>query len=385
MAKKIFVLSLLAVNLLVMVAFAGCASKPAGDVGGQSTESTENTKPAPDSVTTLRMATYNPGEAYQSKALVKFAEDIEGLTDGRVKFEFFPGSMLLAADKMYDGVVEGIADIGYSNLAYTFGRFPVTQVLDLPIGFPNGWVANHVAADFYNKFKPQEFDDTHILTLTTSSLNNIITINTPIKKPDDLKGLTLRGTGYIAQLLESMGGVARALPMPEAYDFLAKNIIDGLLIPYETMQTYKYGEVVNNITEVWQTSNVYTFYITMNKDTWNKLPADIQEIINKYVEEEFVDDLAKMWNDIGIMGKQYAIDENFEIYVVPDAELPIWKEKADKVIDDYKANMVSNGYSENEINEWLDFIKERTEYWLKKQIELGIKSETGPPEVYQEY
>ncbi len=377
MTRKIVVLGLLIMMFSLM--FTGCSSQPAKDSGPADTGA------APDKTITLRIATYNPGEAAQSKVLVEFGEDIKRLTNGRVQYEFYPGSMLLAADKMYDGIIEGIADVGYSNLAYTFGRFPVTEVLDLPIGFPNGWVANHVAADFYNHFQPREFNDTHVLTLTTSSLNNIITINTPIRKPEDLKGLTLRGTGYIGQLVEAMGGVARALPMPEAYDYLSKNIIDGLLIPYETMQTYKYGEVVNNITEVWQTSSVYTFYITMNKNTWNSLPADVQEIITKYVEEEFIEKLAKMWNDIGIEGKRYAIKEGFEIYVVPENELPVWKEKAEKVINDYIDKMVAKGYSKNEITGWMDFIKERTEYWLNKQIELGIKSETGPPEVYKQY
>lgn len=376
MKKKILVLIL--VLMMLGVLFAGCSSK---QIDGNKIDADPDTvKPI-----TLKIATYNPGECPYSKILEEFAEDIEHLTDGRVKFEYYPGAMLLAADKMYDGVIEKIADIGYSNLGYTFGRFPVAEVLDLPIGFPNAWVSNHVVHDFYNKFKPTEFDDTHILTLHTSNLNILVTTNKPIKKPDDLKGLTIRGTGYIAQLLESMGGVARALPAPEAYDYLSKNIIDGLLIPYETIQNYKYGEVVNNITEVWQTSSVYTFYLAMNKDAWNGLPADIQEVITSYVEEEYVEKLAQMWNNTGVEGKRYCIEEGIEIYVVPDDELPVWKEKADIVINEYKNKMINQGFSENEITEWFDFIEERIEYWLSKQIELGIKSETGPPEVYQEY
>ena len=384
-ASKKTVLSLIIISLLVMTSFIGCGSNNATNTGGQtSTTPTESTEPAEEAIL-LRMATYNPAEAGQSLAKVKFADDIELLTDGRLKFEFYPGSMLLAADKMYDGVVEGIADIGYSNLAYTFGRFPVTETLDLPLGFPNGWVANHVAADFYRHFTPKEFDETHIITLTTSSLNNIITISTPIHKPEDLHGMTLRGTGYVGQLLESMGGVARALPMPEMYDYLSKSIVDGALIPYETMQTYNYAEVVHNITEIWQASSVFTFFITMNKNVWDSLPADIQEIITNYAEEQFIDDLANMWNNIGLEGKRYAVANDFDIYVVPDEEVPVWQEKADKVINDYKAKMLSNGYTESEMNEWFDFINERTAYWLDKQIELGIKSETGPPEVYQQY
>ena len=51
----------------------------------------------------------------------------------------------------------------------------------------------------------------------------------------------------------------------------------------------------------------------MNKTTWNQLPADIQEIITKYIEEEYLEKLANMWNDIDIEGKQYAIEAGYEI------------------------------------------------------------------------
>ena len=57
-----------------------------------------------------------------------------------------------------------------------------------------------------------------------------------------------------------------------------------MLIPYETTKTFRYGEVTNYVTEVWPLGQVYTFYIVMNKDTWNQLPADIQGIINDYIE-----------------------------------------------------------------------------------------------------
>ena len=118
----------------------------------------------------------------------EFCDDVERLTNGRVEVEYYPGGMLLGADKMYDGVSEGIADIGLSNLGYTFGRFQVTEVMDLPHGFPNAWVASHVASDFYKEFTPSEWDETRVLTLTSSPVNNIFTVSVPVKKPEDLPG-----------------------------------------------------------------------------------------------------------------------------------------------------------------------------------------------------
>ena len=215
--KKNYWLSIL-VLALVLILLCGCATeqKPAAP-----SEELEKDVVQEEQVK-LRFANYFPGESGPGKIGQEFADDIKRLTDGRVEVEYYPGGMLLAADKMYDGVSQGIADIGLSNLSYTFGRFRVAEVHDLPLGFPNAWVASHVAHDFYNKFNPSEWEDTHVLTLTTSPANNIITVSVPVNKPGDLRGLTLRCTGYIGTMFEALGGTARPVAMPEAYDSLAK-------------------------------------------------------------------------------------------------------------------------------------------------------------------
>jgi len=88
----------------------------------------------------------------------EWAKEIEKRTDGRVKITMFYGGTLTPADKCYDGVVKGISDIGFSVLAYTRGKFPLTEVSDLPVGMKNGVVATKVISDYYKKFKPKEFD-----------------------------------------------------------------------------------------------------------------------------------------------------------------------------------------------------------------------------------
>ncbi|NMB41207.1 MAG: TRAP transporter substrate-binding protein [Firmicutes bacterium] len=373
--------SILIIGLIVTF-LSGCASQPESPVTGTDTDNLTNIT---DDQIKLRFANYFAGESGPGKIGQEFAEDIMRLTDGRVEIEYYPGGMLLTADKMYDGVAQGIADIGFSNLGYTFGRFQVTEVLDLPHGFPNAWVGSHVAPDFFKEFAPEEWKDTHMITLTTSPPNNILTVSVPVKKPEDMRGLILRGTGYIGKLVEALGGTARPIAMPEAYDSLAKGVISGLLVPYETTKTFRYGEVTNYVTEVWPLGQVYTFYIVMNKTAWDQLPDDIQEIITQYVENEYVEKLAQMWNRIDIEGKEYAIESGYDIIEIPSSELDRWQALAGEVIEDFVEGMVAAGHPEEEIRSWISFIGERIEYWSEKQIELGIKSPTGSEEVLCEF
>jgi len=65
------------------------------------------------------------------------------------------GGTLTPADKCYDGVVMGISDIGMSVLGYTRGKFPLTEVIDLPLGYKNGLSATKLINIYYQNSNPQ--------------------------------------------------------------------------------------------------------------------------------------------------------------------------------------------------------------------------------------
>lgn len=326
----------------------------------------------------LKWANYFPVVAKQSKICEEFIKDIEAKTGGKVKFSFFTAGTLLTAPKMYDGVVQGIADIGFSNIGYTAGRFKVTEVLDLPLGFPNAWVSNHVVNDFFRKFKPKEWNDVHVLALHASPINVLMTATKPVYKLEDLKGLNIRGLGYIADVVSALGATPRAIPTPEVYDAILKRVLDGIYIPMETFRAFRYAEVIKYTTECWPIGQHYTFYLVMNKNTWNKLPDDVKKVFNEY---PFEDKLAATWNEIDIDGKKLGIEKGIQFIQLTPEEEKRWVKAAETVVEKYVKSMVAAGFPEKEVRGWISFVKERIAYWTKKQKELKIKSTTGPDEV----
>jgi len=326
----------------------------------------------------LKFVNYFPVPAQQSKICEEFIKDLEARSGGQLKIRFFPAGTLVTAPKIYDGVAEGIADIGFSNISYTYGRFRMTEVLDLPLGFPNAWVANRVANDFFRQFKPKEWDKIHMLSMHTSPVNVVLSATKPVNKMEDLKGMTLRGLGFIAEVVSALGGTPRSIPMPEAYEAVQKKVIDGLMIPMETLRAFRLAEVTKYATECWPIGQVYTFYLVMNKDTWNKLPPALQKVFNEYPFEE---KLAAMWNEIDIDGKNLGMVTGLKFIELPREEITKWKKAVEPVLDKYVKSMVAAGYPEKETRELINYARMRTEYWTKKQKELGIKSSTGPSEV----
>ena len=195
----------------------------------------------------------------------------------------------------------------------------------------------------------------------------------------------MRGTGNIGKLVDALGGTSRPIAMPDAYDNLSKGVIEGLLVPYETTKTFRYGEVTNYVTEVWPLGQVYTFYLVMNEKTWNQLTPDTQDLITRYDEDEYLEKLAQMWNRIEIEGKEYAIESGYEILEIPPEKIASWQELAGGVISDFTESQVVAGHSEEEVEGWLSFARERIDYWSEKQKELGIKSATGSAEVLYQF
>lgn len=66
--------------------------------------------------------------------------EIQKRTNGQVQISFHSGGSLVAAANMYQGVVNGIADIGHSNTGYTSGQFPITGIVENSCRYPGGWV-----------------------------------------------------------------------------------------------------------------------------------------------------------------------------------------------------------------------------------------------------
>jgi TRAP-type C4-dicarboxylate transport system substrate-binding protein len=310
----------------------------------------------------LKFANYFPPTHMNSVMMGKFSEELNKKLAGKVELTQYTGSTLLAAPKMAAGVTSGIADIGLSNLSYTRGRFPVMEIMELPLGFPSSWIATHVANDFHNKFKPKDFDAYHVLMLSTSPINVVQTLNKPVKTLEDMKGFKLRGTGRLGDIVKALGAIPIPIETPDLYDSLKRGVIEGALLPLETLKGFKTGEVLKYVTASWKVGSAYCFYVVMNKQKWDSLPPDVQKVIDEY-SAEFTERWAVEWNNIDIAGRDFFIAQGGQIVPISDAESARWIKAAEPVTEDYKKDLVSKGHKAGDIDGWLSFVRERIEYW----------------------
>ena len=321
----------------------------------------------------LKGANYLPVTHPMSHLSAWFCDEKKKRTNGQVEITYYPGGTLLSPVKMYDGIFTGIADMGLSHIDYTRGRFPVTEVFDLPLGFPSGWVDTKVATDFFNKYKPKEWDDVQVLYLSTSGPLILQTINKPVRTLEDIKGLKVRAVGVMSEVIKALGAVPIPLEMPDVYDALRRAVIDGVTVDLSTLKYWKFAEVTKYVTADWQLGTGYTFYWVMSKRKWDGLPPDVQKIFME-VASETREKQGALWDSMDIEGRDLFTSKGGQMISLSDSEAARWIKAVQPVIADYKKNMVAKGYKESDIDGWVTYIKERIEYWHKEQKTRGILS-----------
>jgi len=270
-----------------------------------------------------------------------WAKEIEKRTKGRVKITIFPGGTLTAADKCYDGVVKGISDIGMSCFAYTRGRFSLTEVADLPLGIKSGLVATKLINAYYKKFNPKELKDVKVMYLHGHGPGFLHT-KMAVEKLEDLKGMKIRCTGLAAKIVEKLGAVPVAMPMPDTYDALKRGVVDGSMAPQESLKTWKWGEVVKFTTESWGSAYSTGFFVVMNKEKWNSLPKGVKLMIEQ-VNKEWIERQGKNWDDIDKAGREATLAAGNKIISLSKEENMRWAEAVKPILDGYVNNMKEKG------------------------------------------
>ena len=295
----------------------------------------------------LTYSVFFPAPHKNAVLATEWAKEIEKRTNGKVQITVFPGGTLTPADKCYDGVVKGISDIGFSVLAYTRGKFPLTEVSDLPLGMKTGFVASKVINEYYKKFQPKELNEVKVMYLHGHG-PGILHTKKEVTKIEDLKGTKIRCTGMAAKIVKALGATPVAMPMGETYDALSRGVVDGSMAPQEALQGWKWGEVVKYTIENFGSSYSTGMFVVMNKDKWNALAPDVQKIIEQ-INEEYVEKQGKVWDEIDKAGRDFTLALGNKIIPLSQDEDSRWERAVRPILDDYKKSMKEKGLPGEEV------------------------------------
>jgi len=290
---------------------------------------------------TLTFSNFFPSAHKNSKIMEEWIKEIEKRTGGKVKIKYYPGGTLTPATQIYDGVVKGISDIGESCFAYTRGKFPAMEFVDLPLGYTSAIQATRFVNHYYKRFKPRELDDVKVLFLHAHG-PGILYTTFPVDRLEDLRGRKIRATGLASKVVTALGAAPVGTAMYETYDALRTGVVEGAMAPAEALQGWKWGEVVSYTVQNFGSAYTTAMFVVMNKQKWDSLPGDIQRIFEQ-VSEEWIEKQGRLWDEIDREGIAFARSRGKKIISLSAEENSRWALAVKPLIDEYIRNTHAKG------------------------------------------
>ena len=296
---------------------------------------------------TLKLHQFLPPQANVPKLVLDvWADKVEADSGGRIKIDRF-GAMALGGKppELIDQAIDGAVDIVWAVNGFTPGRFPRTEVFELPFMVSDARAASSAYWQMFERhMKDTDFKDLKILGAWVHGPGMLHT-NAPVTKPSDLNGMKIRGgSRMVNQLLEILGATPIGMPVTAIPEGLSKGVLDGTTIPWEVTGALKVPELVHNHTE-FEGPAIYdlTFVMAMNKAKYESLPDDLKKVIDDNSGLEFSIFAGGVMQDMDAPGRQAAVDLGNNIIVISEAEAAEWQALAKPIYETWIADVAGKG------------------------------------------
>ena len=296
---------------------------------------------------TLRLHQFLPLQsAIPGDAIQPWIEKVEAESGGRIKIEHYPSMQLGGAPPaLYGQAKDGVVDIIWTLMGYTPGRFPSSEAFELPFMTGSSEVSSRAFHEFIEANAMAEFADTHPLVFHTHGPGWIHS-NKPIANLDDVSGQKLRGpTRVITSLLGQLGATPVGMPVPAVPEALSKGVIDGAVIPFEVSVPLRISELVTNHTGFESNPGLYTatFILTMNNDSYDRLPDDLKAVIDANSGPEVAALFGAVMDAADVKGRAIAEATDNTVTALDDVEKARWMAAAQPVVDEWLVEMEALG------------------------------------------
>jgi len=290
---------------------------------------------------TLKLHQFLPPQAnVPAKILDVWADKVEAESNGRIKIDRFPAMQLGGTPpELLDQAIDGVADIVWTVVGYTPGRFPSTEVFELPFLVEDARAASCAYWTMFEEhMRDSEFADVKILGTWVHGPGMFHTAD-PVETPADLQGMKIRGgSRLVNELLERSGATPVGMPVPAVSEALSKGVIDGTTIPWEVTPALKISELVENHTE-FEGPALYTltFVLAMNKSQYDGLPDDLKAIVDANSGMKLSVFAGGVMQDEDGPARQIAVDNGNNIITVTDTSE--WEAVVNPIYDSWVQDM----------------------------------------------
>jgi TRAP-type transport system periplasmic protein len=290
----------------------------------------------------MKLAYFVGDQHAMSQWLIRWSGELEKGSGGRLTVKRFPNAQMGPTPQHYDFARTGQADAVWFLHGGTPGRFPLTEIINLPFMVGSSEIGTKVLNDpgLRGKYLDAEHKGLKMLMLFTHQPGGPHTTKKPIRTLEDFKGLRLRfASPTVRDLVAALGATPVGVPPTEIAEGLQKGTIDGAFMDYGGVGiAFKLGGTIKYSTELY--AYVTSFGLGLNEDFWNRLPADLKKLVIDTTNGKETE-VGRAWDALDVPGKKAVMDGGAEAIRFSGAEMDkvrkIGAEVSEAKIKEYEA------------------------------------------------
>jgi TRAP-type C4-dicarboxylate transport system substrate-binding protein len=283
----------------------------------------------------LLLTSLSPAGSPNSVFFNQWAARVNEGSQGTLKVEVRDGATLANFGNSYDRTMSDVVQIGWVQHAFVAGRFPLSEVSNLPFIADDNvrcsaalwrlYRSGAVDAE-YQGVKPIWFG-----CLSQTGMH----FAKPLRSNEELKGSKLRVAGKVpSQLVERMGGTPISMAAENMYESLQRGTIDGAVTSWAAFEPYKLNEVAFYHLEVPVGSAPSMFFMAQAK--FDALPAAARKALDENAGEAqsraFGDHIARQ---AARAREPAAASDKHRIVELTPQQVQVWKDKVEPIVADW--------------------------------------------------
>lgn len=232
----------------------------------------------------LHYTTYSSASSDQSKSAVRWAEEVERLTDGEVQVVFHYSQSLVGADEAVQATLDGRADLAQVGSIYAASDLSMFTVIELPFETQNPEAHMRTISRMYEESPEyrEDFDRQGVRLLFPLPLGIMaMGLNEPAASPDDLSGLSIRSGGLASEVLLLSGVNPVAMTATDIYESMERGIVDGYTaLALANLSTFGLTKVSPYVVDP-GIGAYSSSIVVINEDLYQSMPKEYQDAIDQ--------------------------------------------------------------------------------------------------------
>jgi tripartite ATP-independent transporter DctP family solute receptor len=335
MKKRAFFLGL---AICLTLFFTGCtqSSIDSSNNGHPNQPTVKSTK---DKIV-IKFAHHMADDSGSGQAIKGFADLVAQRSNGRVQIELYPNGQLGGEQDIDENVIVGTIQMTEVSAPILGGLSRRFNILNVPYLWKSNEFGYTILQGEIGKQLDQDLVNEkglHVLTWFAEGFRNVFSVNHPILKPQDWKGLKLRSPESDAYMraFSALGANPTPLPWPQVYQALKTNVVTAAEAPYDLGYTGDFYKVAKDISN---TQHIFIPQaIVINNKYWESLPNDVRKTLQDAaldVSKQYLNDYPKLEKEqmkkLESLGAKIHLLSPEEKTSMAEAVKPVWANLGEK-------------------------------------------------------